>query len=398
MKSKKQIRRRNKSNKFRKMKGAGGNFSMPMTNGINTNLSSGDRIIRQAALEEQRKQTKTQNTDKLRTVSAVLQHQQGFPEFAKLAFAAKGMIDKESLERMEAEYLKSEEYLNKVKTKSYNLWSRIMDQDELKKIFIIFMDRYNDKRPEDSKLLNTHPEQHKHLYYTFTKHRVDYENEFNELYEEVVTIDIGKKKRERGYEIFPQQFFDGIENEILFYESILEAIKYEKAKEESYKLWNGMNQSELDEIFRDFMNIYNDKRPEDSKLRDIYNKQKHFNIYSTFTKRGVVSENEFNELYKNVVKFDIQFQETSKTSDPPLTFGMSENQIYTQQFFYGIENEILFYESILEAIKKYNNRNEQPGKLQGIERGGKRKTKKRKTKKRKSRRRKSRIYVYKNKS
>jgi len=233
MKSKKQIRHKNKSNKFMKMKGAGPNFSMPMTYGINTNLISGDRIIRQTALEEQRRQAKAQDleqqesdTDRLRTVSAVLQHQQGFPQFAKLAFAAKGMIDKESLERMKAEYLKSEEYLNKVKKESYNLWSRIMDEGELRKIFIIFMNIYNDKRPEDSKLLNTHPEQqHKYLYYTFTKQSVDYENEFNELYKNVVAIDIEKKKRETENFIFPQQFFDDIENEILFYESILEALK-----------------------------------------------------------------------------------------------------------------------------------------------------------------------------
>lgn len=232
MKSKKQIRHKNKSNKFMKMKGAGPNFSMPMTNGRNTNLISGDRIIRQAALEEQRRQAKAQdlaqqerNTDRLRRVAAVLQHQ-NFPEIASLNLASNGMIDEHSFKRLEAQYFQSPGYLNKVKEKSYNLWTKIMDKGDLKKIFIIFMNIYNDKRPEDSKLLNTHPEQHKYLYYTFTKHRVDYENEFNELYKNVVAIDIENKVSfETENYIFSQQFFYGIENEILFYESILEALE-----------------------------------------------------------------------------------------------------------------------------------------------------------------------------
>ena len=43
MKSKKQIRHRNKSNKFRKMKGAGGRFSMPMTIPDNLTLTPQER-------------------------------------------------------------------------------------------------------------------------------------------------------------------------------------------------------------------------------------------------------------------------------------------------------------------------------------------------------------------
>jgi hypothetical protein len=261
-----------------------------------------------------------------------------------------------------------------------------MNRYELDEIFRDFMNIYNDKRPEDSKLRDTAPEQHRYLYYRFIKDDdvvVDEFNEFNELYNNVVKEDERERKfmetsdnvawiRE-GEEnfIYPQHFFAGIENEILFYESILEAIKkYEplnKVKKESYNLWSGMNRYELVGIFEDFVNIYNLQRPADSKLRDTGVGSR---LYVFFVNNSSVmydTKEQFNKVYKKLCK---------------------EGR---QHFFSGIENEILFYESILEAIEKYN---EQPG----IVRGGKRKTKKRKTKKRKSRRRKSRIYVYKNKS
>ena len=235
MKSKKQIRHRNKSKKFRKMKGAGGRFSMPMTIPDNLTLTPQERqealTMRAPTATDVAQQQR--NTELLRMVGAVLQEQQGFPELAGLASATPGVIDPMSAQRMKKDYMKSEAYLNKVKKDSKKLWDDL-SQPELKSIYYDFMIIYNNKRPEDSKL-STDPQNNYYLYYQFIKHASgEYQTPFNEIYKELVRGDIESFEfmttspntawaRERGW-IIKRHYFDGIENELLFYESMLEAI------------------------------------------------------------------------------------------------------------------------------------------------------------------------------
>ena len=86
MKSKKQIRHRNKSKKFRKMKGAGGRFSIPMTIPDNLTLTPQERqealTMRAPTATDVAQQQR--NTALLREAGAVLQEQEGLHELAKL--------------------------------------------------------------------------------------------------------------------------------------------------------------------------------------------------------------------------------------------------------------------------------------------------------------------------
>ena len=236
MKSKKQIRRlRNKSKKFRKMKGAGGEFSRPMTIPDDITLTPEERQQARTMRDPTATELAQQyyNTDLFRRAAAVFQHQPGFPEFGMLASVGPNFIDDESLQRMKEEYLKSEKYLNKVKKESKELWDE-MNKSELKLIFRHFMNIYNNKRPEGSKLRTTEAEEHRYLYHRFTKQWLDVN--FNDLYNKVVQEDNEEVEFSRtshanawaremeGYIPAEQQFFYGIENELLFYESILEAL------------------------------------------------------------------------------------------------------------------------------------------------------------------------------
>jgi hypothetical protein len=180
---------------------------------------------------------KYDNTERLRRVAAVLQEQKGFHEFAGLASATSGVIDRKSAQRMKKDYMKSEAYLNKVKKDSKKLWNK-MNQSKLESIFKDFMIIYNNKRPEDSKL-STDPQNNSYLYFQFIKHAsTDYQIPLNEIYKQLVMGDIAdfeymttapetawarEEAREKG-QIIKRKFLDGIENELLFYESILEAI------------------------------------------------------------------------------------------------------------------------------------------------------------------------------
>ena len=234
MKSKKQVRRpRNKSKKFRKMKGAGGRFSIPMTIPDNLTLNPQERqealTMRAPTARDVAQQQR--NTELLRMVGAVLQEQQGFPELAILGSATSGVIDPMSVQRMKKDYMKSEGYLNKVKKETRKLWHELW-RPELELIFGDFMNIYNNKRPEDSKLRTTDPQNHMRLYFGFIKHTsVD----FNEMYKKLVDEDISRVEymrtspdtawaREGNYTLPEQEFFYGFENELLFYESMLEAI------------------------------------------------------------------------------------------------------------------------------------------------------------------------------
>ena len=222
MKSKKQIRHRNKSKKFRKMKGAGGRFSMPMT--TLTPQERQEALTMRAPTARELAQQYS-NTELLRRVGSVLQQQQGFHELAILGSATSGVIDRKSAQRMKKDYmkseayLKSETYLNKVKKGSKELWDE-MYQSDLELIFGDFMNIYNNKRPEDSKLFSTDPQNNSYLYFQFTKHAsAEYQKSIDEIYKHLVIGDIADFQYNNK-----RQFFDDIENEILFYESILEAI------------------------------------------------------------------------------------------------------------------------------------------------------------------------------
>ena len=238
MKSKKQIRHRNKSNKFRKMKGAGGRFSMPMTIPDNLTLTPQERqealTMRAPTATDVAQQLAQQysNTDLLRRAGAVLQEQQGFPELARLASVTSGVIDPMSAQRMKKDYMKSEAYLNKVKKDCKKIWDDL-SQEELKSIFKDFIIIYNNKRPEDNKL-NRDPQNNLYLYYQFIKHPpAEYQKSIDEIYNLLVMGDIESFEymmtspntawaREAGWTI-KRYYFDGIENELLFYESMLEA-------------------------------------------------------------------------------------------------------------------------------------------------------------------------------
>ena len=228
MKSKKQIRHRNKSKKFRKMKGAGGRFSMPMTIPDNLTLTPQER---QEALTT-RAPTATdvaqqqRNTELLRRVGAVLQEQEGFHELATLRSATSGVINRKSAQRMKKDYMKSEAYLNKVKKDCKKIWDDL-SRPELESIFKDFMIIYNNKRPEDSKL-STDPQNNLYLYRQFTKEaHAEYQKSIDEIYKELVRGDIEDfeymSTRPLPGWINKRKFFDGIENELLFYESMLEA-------------------------------------------------------------------------------------------------------------------------------------------------------------------------------
>ena len=272
MKSKKQVRRhRNKSKKFRKMKGAGGRFSMPMTTltpqerheALTTRAPTASDVAQQVL-----------NTALLRMAGRVLQEQEGLHELAKLGSVTSDVIDRESAQRMKKDYMKSEAYLNKVK--------------------------------KDCK-----------------------------------------------------------------------------------KIWDGLSRPELESIFKDFIIIYNNKRPEDSKLST--DPQNNLYLYWQFIKQPPAEyQKSIDEIYKLLVRGDIEDFEYMTTS-PESAWAREAGLIIKRHFFDGIENELLFYESMLESFNNYNdykNRNRGWGSLQGIVdrvRGGKRKTKKRKTKKRKTR-------------
>ena len=234
MKSKKQIRHRNKSKKFRKMKGAGGRFSMPMTIPDNLTLTPQERqealTTRAPTASDVAQQER--NTALLRKVGAVLQEQEGLHELAKLGSVTTDVIDRESRQRMKKDYMKSEAYLNKVKKDCKKIWDDL-SQEELESIFKDFIIIYNNKRPEDSKL-STDPQNNLYLYFQFTKRpSAEYQKSIDEIYKELVRGDIETFEymttspqtawaREAGW-IIKRYYFDGIENELLFYESMLEA-------------------------------------------------------------------------------------------------------------------------------------------------------------------------------
>ena len=97
------------------------------------------------------------------------------------------------------------------------------------------------------------------------------------------------------------------------------------------------------------MNIYNNKRPEDSKLSST-EPQRHIRLYFRFIKHTSV---DFNEIYKKLVEEDINNVEFMRTSPDAAWAREGDYILPEQEFFYGIENELLFYESILEAISNY---------------------------------------------
>ena len=227
MKSKKQIRHRNKSNKFRKMKGAGGRFSMPMTTLTPQERQEALTMRAPTAIDvAQQLAQQYSNTELLRRAGAVLQEQQGFPELAGLASATPGVIDPMSAQRMKKDYMKSEAYLNKVKKDCKKIWDDL-PQEDLNSIYKDFHNIYNNKRPENSKL-HPDPWEQKYLYRQFTKVvPPEYQKSIDEIYKVLVEIDIEffeyMSTRPLPGWINERKFFDGFENELLFYESMLEA-------------------------------------------------------------------------------------------------------------------------------------------------------------------------------
>ena len=216
-------RARHKSRKFRKMKGAGGRFSMPMTTLIPQEIQEALTMRAPTATDDAQQK---RNIELLRRVGAVLQEQEGFHELAILGSTTPGVIDPMSVQRMKKDYMESEAYLNKVKKDCKKIWDDL-SQEELKSIFKYFIIIYNNKRPEDNKL-STDPQNNLYLYYQFIKHPpAEYQKSIDEIYKELVIGDIESfeymSTRPLPGWINERKFFDGFENELLFYESILEA-------------------------------------------------------------------------------------------------------------------------------------------------------------------------------
>ena len=128
-----------------------------------------------------------------------------------------------------------------------------------------------------------------------------------------------------------------------------------KVKKDSKKLWDNLSRPDLELIFKDFMNIYNNKRPEDSKLST--DPQNNLYLYYQFIKHPPAEyQKSIDEIYKELVRGDIADFEYMTTS-PEAAWIREEARekgwIIKRQYLDGIENELLFYESILEAISNY---------------------------------------------